>query len=224
MQTLFNQRYQPKVTLGFIIACVVVYAVQQLGDIVMPGLSTLITLLGIRQQDMILAGQWWRLLTAAFLHGSFFHLLSNCLMAYIWGSSVEAIYGRGATAVILLVSAIMGNLLGFAFSTTMALGFSGAVFGLLGALLAFGRSHRHVFQALFGGTIVVYVAISLILGFMSGNVDNWGHVGGLLGGFLAARAMGPAAQRQADAGNILASLGLVIVFVLLIFKGFVLPA
>ena len=126
--------------------------------------------------------------------------------------------------VILLAGAILGNLLGFAFSEHMALGFSGAVFGLVGALLAFGRSHPHLSRALFGGTLIVYVVVSLVMGFMSTGIDNLGHIGGLLGGFLAARAMGPVDQQRMSGGNMLAAFGLIVVVAVLIFKGYNFPA
>ena len=216
----------PAVTLAFIALNVLAFVLDRgLGLIQYGSLDQgPLTVWGLRYNPAIVLGnQWWRLLTAAFLHGSISHLFFNCMGTYIWGRFVESFYGRWRTAAILIVSAIVGNAAGLAFSNYPALGFSGAVFGLLGALLAFYRYDKELFTRIFGLSVLVYAGYSLVSGFISSGVDNWGHMGGLIGGFLIGRALGILGQPRRDATNYLSGVGLLLLVALLIAKGIYWP-
>ena len=137
-------------------------------------------------------GEWWRLLSAIFLHGSLLHLAMNMLGLYTAGMIVERIYGPRLFLIIYLASGLLGSALSLHFAARQALsvGASGAVFGVAGALLAALFQHRDkLARALSKQTqagIGFFVLYSLVQGFGQSGIDNAAHVGGLLAGCLAA--------------------------------------
>ncbi len=133
----------------------------------------------------IINGQYWRFITPIFLHADFTHLLVNCYSLNAIGPTVERLYGKGKFLFIYLMAGFMGSLLSFMFSINPSVGASGAIFGLLGALLYFGVEFPKLFKAYFGRSILITLAINLAYGFMNTGIDNFGHMGGLVGGFLA---------------------------------------
>ena len=135
-------------------------------------------------------GDIYRLLTGAFIHVDIVHLLCNCYALYIIGSMVEGYYGRKKFAIIYFVSAITGSLLSIAMSTGFSIGASGAVFGLLGSLLYFGYHYRVYFGSVILSKIIPVIIINLAIGFMLSGIDNFAHIGGLIGGFLISKALG----------------------------------
>lgn len=140
---------------------------------------------GAKLNINILNGQYWRFITPIFLHADFTHLLVNCYSLYAVGPTVERIYGHGKFLFIYLIAGFMGSLLSFMFSINPSVGASGAIFGLLGALLYFGVEFPKLFKVYFGRSILTTLAINLAYGFMNTGIDNYGHIGGLIGGFLA---------------------------------------
>jgi membrane associated rhomboid family serine protease len=127
-------------------------------------------------------GEWWRLATNAFLHGSFLHIFFNVLMLWWLGRPLEALLGRNRFTAIFFISILTGSagalLLTDPFQATI--GASGAVFGILGAGIVLEREHINVF----GGSALVIAVFNLALGFVLTNVSIGGHVGGLVGGAL----------------------------------------
>ncbi|MCX7568995.1 rhomboid family intramembrane serine protease [Tumebacillus sp. DT12] len=155
---------------------------------------------GLMIPGRIQMGEFWRLITPMFLHYEFAHLAFNMLSLYVFGRFVERIYGSGRFAVIYLLAGIAGCLLSFALNDQPSLGASGAVFGLFGALLAFGQYDRRAFAMTIGASVYGLLIMNLIFGFLMPNVDNWGHIGGLIGGYLTAMMLGlqgRAAKRRA---------------------------
>ena len=124
-------------------------------------------------------GDWWRLITAAFLHASPIHLLFNMLMLWWFGRSLEALLGPGRFIGLYFASALAGSA-GALLLTPNAptVGASGAVFGILGAGLVLERRRIYVF----GGSALGIVVINVILSFALSNVSVGGHLGGLVGG------------------------------------------
>jgi rhomboid protease GluP len=126
-------------------------------------------------------GEWWRLLTAMFLHANLIHLLVNMWALYALGPELEKIYGTPRFVLLYFGAGWAGSLASLMF-TGASVGASGAIFGLAGAWLAISLSHRHYFK-LFGSQVLTVVLINLAIGFgASGLIDNNGHIGGLLGG------------------------------------------
>jgi membrane associated rhomboid family serine protease len=127
-------------------------------------------------------GEWWRLVTGAFLHASLIHLLFNMLMLWWFGQALEGLLGRARFLGIYFVSALAGSAGSILVTPDgVTVGASGAVFGILGAGLILERNRIYVF----GGGAFMVVALNLALTFLIGGISIGGHVGGLVGGMLA---------------------------------------
>ncbi len=158
-------------------------------------------------------GQYWRLLTAAFIHFGVFHLAFNMYALYSGGRWTERLYGSARFAVIYLLSALAGSVVsGWWDASRNSAGASGAIFGVYGALLVFVLRRpddipRDVLKAVRGGAISLCV-YSLAMGVAMPFVDNAAHIGGLLGGaiagFLLLRPFDPAARATPQPWRIVA--------------------
>ena len=136
-------------------------------------------------------GQYYRLLTGIFLHGSIWHIFFNCYALYVIGSQIESFLGKPKYIIIYFFSGIMGSLFSMIFGgSTPSIGASGAIFGLMGALLYFGYYYRVYLGNVLKSQIIPLILFNLVLGFLLPGVDNFGHIGGLLGGILITRALG----------------------------------
>lgn len=136
-------------------------------------------------------GQYYRLLTGIFLHGGFFHLLFNCYALYVIGSQVENFLGRFKFLIIYLAAGISGALFSTIFGGNYAsIGASGAIFGLMGALVYFGYHYRVYLGNVVKSQIIPLIVINLVLGFCVSGIDNFAHIGGLIGGTLTSIALG----------------------------------
>jgi rhomboid protease GluP len=150
----------------------------------------------IKSNGLIRAGQVWRLLTPMLLHASLVHIGFNMYALLIFGPGLERHFGRVRFFLLYVLGAFAGNVLSFLFTNGNSLGASTAIFGLIGAEGIFLIQNRKLFAGQFRsaiGNIVFIVAINLFLG-ISGTfagVDNWGHIGGLLGGLIFSWFAGP---------------------------------
>ncbi len=139
----------------------------------------------------IRAGEYYRLLSGIFLHGGTIHLLCNCYSLYIIGSQIESYLGKVKYIIVYLFSGLIGSLFSMSFGGSAAsIGASGAIFGLMGALLYFGFYYRVYLGNVVKSQIIPLIVINLGLGFMLQGVDNFAHIGGLLGGFMITMALG----------------------------------
>jgi rhomboid protease GluP len=136
-------------------------------------------------------GRWWTLVTAIYLHGNLLHIVFNMLWVNQLAPGVQEAFGRARLILIFTAGGVAGfllsNLLGIAFSV----GASGAVFGLLGAMVAYGRSRGGTFGVAVFRQYGQWALILFVLGFLMPGVNNLAHGGGFAGGYLAARALGP---------------------------------
>jgi membrane associated rhomboid family serine protease len=132
-------------------------------------------------------GDWWRLMTSAFLHGSIIHLGFNMLMLYWIGAPIEEAIGRARFAVLYVVSGLAGSAgaLLMTDADAITVGASGAIFGLLGAALVFERQRTFVL----GGSALSIIVLNLVLTFAVPNISIGGHLGGLAGGALGGLAL-----------------------------------
>ncbi|GAA0345707.1 rhomboid protease YqgP [Bacillus carboniphilus] len=140
---------------------------------------------GAKFNPLILDGEWHRFLTPIFIHIGIFHLIMNTFALYYLGMLVERIYGSMRFLFIYMVAGLIGSIASFAFSPSLSAGASGAIFGCFGALLYFGIFQPKVFFRTLGYNIFIVIAINLALGFTIPGIDNAGHIGGLIGGFVA---------------------------------------
>lgn len=137
-------------------------------------------------------GDWWRLLSATFLHGGLMHLTMNMIGLVSVGILVERIYGHRLYALVYLGAGLIGSALSLHFSaqTAVSVGASGAIFGITGALLVAVYQHRDSLPSTFSknmvSSLLVFIIYSLIQGFAKQGIDNAAHVGGLLGGAMLA--------------------------------------
>ena len=134
--------------------------------------------------------QTLRLLSGAFLHANIFHLLFNMYALYIIGTQLENYIGKWKFIIVYLLSAISGSLLSCIFGDVVSVGASGAIFGLLGALLYFGYHYRLYLGSVLRNQIIPLIILNLMLGFVISGIDNAAHVGGLIAGYLTMMALG----------------------------------
>eukprot|EP00197_Chlamydomonas_leiostraca_P007864 CAMPEP_0202860592 /NCGR_PEP_ID=MMETSP1391-20130828/2243_1 /ASSEMBLY_ACC=CAM_ASM_000867 /TAXON_ID=1034604 /ORGANISM="Chlamydomonas leiostraca, Strain SAG 11-49" /LENGTH=299 /DNA_ID=CAMNT_0049539791 /DNA_START=224 /DNA_END=1123 /DNA_ORIENTATION=- len=153
-----------------------------------------LTYWGAKVNALISAGQWWRLLTPTFLHSSVFHLCINSYALNSIGPHVELVGGHARFGAVYAVSALTGTLASFVFTPSPSLGSSGALFGLGGALALFYWRHREVLGAHSDAmlrSLGITAAVNLAYSVWARNIDNWGHLGGLVGGALVGWLLGP---------------------------------
>ncbi len=133
----------------------------------------------------VLDGQWWRIVTGAFLHGSISHIALNMLALWQVGSFCEMLFGRTRFALVYTLATIGSGLAVVQFSPlAVTVGASGAIFGLFGALVAAGVRLGPRGRSLIQQTLPV-VAINVLFTFAIPNISIAGHFGGLLSGFVA---------------------------------------
>ena len=159
-------------------------------------------ILGANYAPLVKNGEIFRLITYAFLHGSIIHLVVNMYSLFIAGRQVENNFGKVRLLIIYFISALSGGLLSALFSDGISIGASGAIFGLLGALVYFGLQFRLYLTDALVSKIIPIIIINLLIGFTVTGIDNACHIGGLIGGFLAAMAVGvPEVDNKKDRIN-----------------------
>lgn len=131
-------------------------------------------------------GEWWRLLTAAFLHGSFLHIAFNMYVLFALGPTLERVLGHYRYLALYLLAAVGGGVASYVFSDfrTVSVGASGAIFGLMGALVVAGRRLRYDITQ-----VLVLLAVNFAIGFFSPGIDWRAHLGGLVTGAVVAAIM-----------------------------------
>jgi rhomboid protease GluP len=187
---------KPVITTLLMIVTIVVYLIQLLTSL-LAGYD-IPAYLGLKMNELILEGQYWRFITPVFLHGSLLHLGFNMYALYILGRRIERFYGSLRFLGLYLIAGIYGNLFSFLFTISPSLGSSTAVFGLLGAEGIFIYQHRELFGEQFQKAlrqIIQVAAVNILIG-LSPGIDNWGHIGGLLGGMVFSWFGGPLFEVQ----------------------------
>ncbi|KAK9822668.1 hypothetical protein WJX81_006503 [Elliptochloris bilobata] len=166
-----------------------------------------LTAWGIKHNGMIRAGQWWRLLTPALLHGSTVHLLMNNYSLNSIGPLTERLSGHARFAAVYAASAITAVVGSVIMNPQMAVGASGAIFGVGGAMAVFFYRHRGYFGESSDAILRQLgqaLAINTVIGLTTPQVDQWAHFSGLLGGAAVAWALGPRyVQVEQVKGNLL---------------------
>ena len=134
--------------------------------------------------------EWWRIITAGFLHFGAVHLVNNMVILYCMGSRLERVTGHLKYFLIYLVSLIGAGLLSYGMMLrtgdyAVSAGASGAIFGVIGGFLWIVILHRGRFEQITTRGIMMMIVLTIYYGFSSAGIDNWGHIGGLLAGFAA---------------------------------------
>lgn len=134
--------------------------------------------------------EYYRLITGTFIHANIVHLLLNCYSLYVIGTQIESFMGKWKYLIIYFVSALTGSLLSILLSDAASIGASGAIFGLMGSLLYFGYHYRVYLGSVLKSQIIPLILFNLLIGFITPGIDNFAHIGGLIGGALATVAVG----------------------------------
>jgi rhomboid protease GluP len=143
-------------------------------------------------------GEVYRLLTAMFLHGGLAHLFFNGYALYVIGRGIERLYGHTRFLIIYFLAGLTGSVASLVFSPAASVGASGALFGIFGAEMVFLYRNRKLFGSAARArlnNLLMLLALNLVIGITPGsNIDNWGHVGGLVGGLALSWLIGPIFQ------------------------------
>lgn len=181
----------PQVTYGILGLTVFVYLLQLLSHSLLG--YDLPIMIGAKANEYIRMGEVWRFFTPMLLHGSILHIGFNMYALYIFGIGLERRYGHHRFLALYILSGFAGSVFSFLFSSADSIGASGAIFGLVSAEGVFLYHNRKLFgnQARRDiGNVIFVVVFNLVLGLQPG-IDNWGHVGGLVGGLIFAWFAGP---------------------------------
>jgi rhomboid protease GluP len=141
-------------------------------------------------------GRWWTLFTAIYLHAGLLHILFNLLWIRQLGPAVEELYGSARTAIIFTVSGVIGFLVSNAVGIPLTVGASGSIFGLLGAIVAYGRRRGGTFGATVLRQYGMWALILFAFGFFMAGVNNFAHAGGFLGGLACGDLLSFAEHRS----------------------------
>ena len=165
-------------------------------------------------------GEYYRLLSSIFIHVGVIHFVFNMYALSVVGPQVESFFGRFRYFLIFIISGISGSILSITFNTnTVSAGASGAIFGLMGALLFFGYYYRGYLGSIIKSQIIPIIIINLIIGFSSTGIDNAAHIGGLIGGVLSSMALG-VSDRTKRSDKINNTIVLLLYFIFIIYLCF----
>ncbi|RPI30011.1 MAG: rhomboid family intramembrane serine protease [Chloroflexota bacterium] len=176
---------KPWVTYTLLVITILVYILQEASGFLFNGVDVP-SIMGMKVNELIVSGEYWRLITPMFLHGSILHIAFNMYALFSLGPSLERPFGHWRFLALYLLSGCAGNVASFAFSAFPSLGSSTAIFGLIGAEGVFLYRNRKIFAGMAQralSQIVMIAIINLVIG-LSPGIDNWGHIGGLVGGTL----------------------------------------
>lgn len=153
-----------------------------------------LTLLGANYGPLVRQGQYWRLVTSMFLHGGFLHLLVNAWALFQLGPLFELLLGSRRLLLVYFLSGIGGSCASVLFNDHPSVGASGAIFGLMGALIAFLLRRREILtpaaKSLLG-QLVMWAGINIVMGASVANIDNAAHLGGCAAGLALGLLLQP---------------------------------
>ena len=220
---VFTKIFEPKkmiVTPILIALCIMVFLAMYIWG---NGSEDSITLLlfGANFRPLVQAGQVWRLATSMFLHIGLVHLVVNMYSLLIIGRQMEGFLGRWKFLAVYLGSGILGSLLSVVVHTSISAGASGAIFGLLGSLLYFGYHYRLYLGTVLKTQVIPIILLNLLIGFMVPGIDNFCHIGGLVGGYLLTMIVGvPGKTKKSDRINGAIVLTLLVAFLCYMLFGY----
>lgn len=178
---LQKEAKKPLFSLSILAVCITVLAMTMTTDIGAEWISAY----GLSRAD-VLAGEWYRLFTCMFLHSGLIHLASNGIYLYYFGFRSEQLLGGGRFLILYLVSGLCGSVCSLLFGNPygVSIGASGAIYGLLGAMLMLTRKRGAAYTGMNYATMLLLAFSAIGMGFLEPGVDNLAHIGGFLGGSL----------------------------------------
>jgi rhomboid protease GluP len=179
------------VAISIIIVTITIFILQLASDSLLG--NDILFIYGGKINEFIQAGQYWRLITPVFLHGSITHLLFNMYALYVIGKGLELYYGHLEFTLLYFIAGIGGTLFSYFLTPNPALGASGAIFGLIAADAILLYKNKEILgpgaKSMLQRSIMIIV-VNLVIG-LSPGIDNWGHVGGMITGVVFAWFAGP---------------------------------
>jgi rhomboid protease GluP len=189
---------RPTVTYTLLVVTVIIFGLQQL-SLALFGQDYPL-LLGAKVNEAIQAGEFWRLITPLFLHddSTILHIGFNMYALFVLGPGLERYYGHNRFLILYFLAGLAGNVASMIFSPIPSIGASTAIFGLIAAQGIFILKNRFLYGKRAGSMLInvlVIVLINLGIGLrLSSQIDNWGHLGGLIGGLGFSWFAGPIFQ------------------------------
>jgi rhomboid protease GluP len=187
--------------------CIIVYAISLLIDpatILRPrGLLSILgpsgrslDALGATGTYAMAHGRWWTLITAIYLHGGLLHIFFNLMWIRQLAPAVEEFFGPARLILIFTIAGVVGFMASNFMGIPFTIGASGSVFGLLGAVVYYGRSRGGAFGTAIFQQTLQWTVIGFLFGFFMQGINNWAHGGGFAGGYLAAMLLGYTEKRR----------------------------
>jgi len=152
--------------------------------------SKALVILGITGARSMYGGQYWTLITAIYLHGGLLHILFNMLWIKQLGPMVEQIFGTSRFFLIFTIAGVFGFILSNALTGAPTIGASGSIFGLLGALIYYGRARGGTFGRYLYPQLLSWAVILFLFGFFMPGINNLAHLGGFIGGYVSGNLLG----------------------------------
>lgn len=181
---------KPFITYSLLAITILIYCLQFLSNQFFQ--IDILAIYGMKINELIDTGQVWRLITSVFLHANIAHIGFNMYALYAFGRRLERFYGHGRFLILYLISGLAGNIFSYYFTINHSLGASTSIFGLIAAEGVFIYVNKKFFpnanKALH--QLIMIIIINFILG-LSPQIDNWGHLGGFIGGLAFAWFAGP---------------------------------
>lgn len=185
---VYDLQRKPFVTYGFLTITILMFLIMSFNG----GSENPWTLIffGAKANELIVLGEWWRLITPTFLHIGFTHLLFNVIIIYFLGTQLEMIIGHLRFFLLYLLSGLLGNAASFALNNSISAGASTAIFGMFATTIVLARLYPyHSGIQRLSRDYFVLIIINVVSGFFNDSIDNAGHLGGMLGGYLAMYAL-----------------------------------
>jgi rhomboid protease GluP len=180
----------PVITIALIVINIVVYLIMEIRGNTLDG-SYIVEHGGLYPEYVLEYHEWWRLFTAGFIHFGAEHLINNMVIFACIGNRLERTVGHFRILVIYIISLLGSSALSLYMMVqnsdyAVAAGASGAIFGTIGAMLWAVILHRGRLEGLTTRRLIFMIGLSMYYGFTTTGTDNWGHIGGLLTGFVVA--------------------------------------
>ncbi len=195
--------------LGLIIDPSAIFQIRGMFSLLSPSMQALDSI-GMTGAYALSQGRWWTLITAIYLHGGILHILFNMLWLRQLGYMVEQIYGTPRSFLIFTLAGVLGFVISDWVKIPFTVGASGSIFGLLGALVYYGRRRGGVFGSAIYKQVGTWTIILFLFGFFMPAVNNLAHAGGFIGGVLGAWLFGYKEMKNETQGHRLAALGAVV--------------
>lgn len=210
----------PFVTYGLLALTIIMFLLMTING----GSQNIFTLIyfGAKNNLAIVAGEWWRLITPMFLHIGFTHILFNGLIVYFLGAQLEMIIGHSKYFLLYILSGILGNAASFAFNFSISAGASTAVFGLFASTIVLGKLYPNQMgiQQL-SRNYIFLIIMNIVFGLFNSTIDNAGHIGGLVGGYLLMYALSaPNVRNNPKRQRLMYGVLYVVILLILVGVGF----